>query len=115
LKSEGLKVAVVSRNSIECVQKSIRVSDLHDHIDLIVGRESTEKTKPDPSPLLYALKIFSITPSEAFFIGDTRHDSMAAERAGMPFIMFNRRKTPYNGLQVDSLGNTLLIVRAHKN
>jgi phosphoglycolate phosphatase len=47
----------------------------------IYSRESFEKQKPDPLPLLRACQQFRLLPSEVVMIGDTHVDLMAAKAA----------------------------------
>ena len=53
--------------------------------NLIFARED-DCRKPNPGMLLQALGDFSVSPNEAFYVGDLDTDRQAAESAGMHFF-----------------------------
>ena len=40
-------------------------------MDIIVSGDTTEKKKPDPMPILYALNQLNIEPKDAIMVGDS--------------------------------------------
>ena len=46
------------------------------------------KPKPDPEPMLVALKKFSVDPSETVYVGDNQKDVDSAKGAGLKSIIF---------------------------
>jgi HAD superfamily hydrolase (TIGR01509 family) len=46
----------------------------------------TEEKKPDPAPLLLALRQMKLTPNQCVYVGDTPEDLQMARAAGMPAI-----------------------------
>ena len=46
-----------------------------------------EHPKPEPDLLLYCLKETGLDPLEAVYVGDMENDLLAAEAAGIPFIL----------------------------
>ena len=53
--------------------------------DAIVGRDTVDTHKPDPESLLAAVDRLDADPARALFVGDSRRDAVAADRAGVPF------------------------------
>lgn len=53
--------------------------------DAIVGRDTVETHKPDPESVLAAVERLGGEPECALFVGDSRRDAVASERAGVPF------------------------------
>jgi HAD superfamily hydrolase (TIGR01549 family) len=94
IKSKKIKIGVVSRNSLQCVQTALEEALLVDHVDVVVGRESTERTKPDAAPILYALDRLKRPPSTAVFLGDHISDLMASRASKVKFILFGERSVP---------------------
>jgi len=88
LKSKGYGLAIISRNSINCVKASLIHTEMIQHFDVLVGRESTARTKPDPAPIIFCLERMGLQPTEAVFVGDHRYDAIAASGAGMKFVFF---------------------------
>ena len=58
-----------------------------DLFDVIVTCDDTDKHKPDPEPVLTALKKLGATPDEAIFLGDTRFDIGCANNAGVESVL----------------------------
>ena len=52
-------------------------------MDVVIGAEDTERHKPDPEPLLEALRRLGATPSEAAYVGDSPFDIRAAKDGGL--------------------------------
>jgi phosphoglycolate phosphatase len=111
LKSEGLKIAVISRNSVKCAERSLSSLRLSGDVDLIVGRETTERTKPDPSPVIYALGALKLEPEQTIMVGDHEYDRMSAEGAGVPFVLFGQRPgVPRSARFVSHLSELLALI-----
>lgn len=54
----------------------------------IITREMYQKGKPDPEPLMLAMKTLEIYPQETVYIGDAYSDYCAAQNASCLFIYF---------------------------
>ena len=50
--------------------------------DVLVGADDTERHKPDPDPVLEALRRVGATPEEAVYVGDSPFDIQAGNAAG---------------------------------
>ena len=50
--------------------------------DVLVGAEDTERHKPDPDPVLEALRRIGAEPGEAVYVGDSPFDIRAGKAAG---------------------------------
>ena len=55
---------------------------LRETMDVVIGAEDTERHKPDPDPLLEALRRLEADPGEAVYVGDSPFDVRAAKAAG---------------------------------
>jgi pyrophosphatase PpaX len=51
--------------------------------DVIVAKEDTESHKPEPEPLLLALRLLGARPADAIYVGDSPFDIQAAHAAGV--------------------------------
>ena len=49
---------------------------------MLVGAEDTERHKPDPEPVLEALRRLGASPDEAVYVGDSPFDIRAGKAAG---------------------------------
>jgi len=55
--------------------------------ELIVNADDTKEHKPSPEPLLKYLEKAGIAPEEAVYIGDSQHDMLCAQKAGVDFVL----------------------------
>ena len=51
-------------------------------MDVVIGAEDTERHKPQPDPLLEALRRLGADASDAAYVGDSPFDIRAAKAAG---------------------------------
>ena len=78
-------VAVCSLNCEAACRIALELHGLDGHVTAIVGRDTVGSHKPDPEPLLAAIRTLNAQPSRSLFVGDTERDELTAERAGVPF------------------------------
>jgi phosphoglycolate phosphatase len=83
----GPPAGVCSLNCEEACRVAVEVHGLGDALDpdAIVGRDTVETHKPEPESVLAAVERLGADPARALFVGDSRRDAVAAERAGVPF------------------------------
>jgi phosphoglycolate phosphatase len=81
----SVPVAVCSLNAESACRVALERHGLDSHVDAVVGRDTVETYKPDPEPLLHAVRELAATPERTLFVGDTDRDARTAERAGVPF------------------------------
>jgi pyrophosphatase PpaX len=86
LKSQGHPTALVTSKSNDLAHRALTWLHLTDHIDVVVGMDSTERHKPDPEPVLHALATLGATPDGALFLGDSPHDIEAGNAAGVTSV-----------------------------
>ncbi|MBS7248674.1 MAG: HAD-IA family hydrolase [Candidatus Jordarchaeales archaeon] len=109
LKEGGLRIGVVSRNSRRCILASLEKLGLTKHVDVIIGREDTQRTKPNPEPIIYALKLLGVEADEAVYVGDHPYDLAAASAAGVTFIAVGDKIRGY-GSRVRSLREIISLI-----
>jgi phosphoglycolate phosphatase-like HAD superfamily hydrolase len=78
-------VGVCSLNAESACRLALERHDLAAHVDTVVGRDTVGTYKPDPEPLLAAVRDLAVTPDQALFVGDSERDARTAERAGVAF------------------------------
>lgn len=78
-------VAVCSLNCEAACRVALETHGLEDHVDAVVGRDTVSTWKPDPEPLLAALRAVDASPDRAEFVGDSERDEVTARRAGVAF------------------------------
>ena len=78
-------VGVCSLNAERACREALAVHGLDAHVDAVVGRDTVDRYKPDPEPLLHVLALLDADPGRALFVGDTERDRETARRAGVEF------------------------------
>jgi len=81
----GVPTGVCSLNCEAACRIALEIHRLDSHVDAIVGRDTVDGHKPDPEPLLAAVRGLSVAPKRALFVGDSERDEVTARRAGVPF------------------------------
>lgn len=86
----GIPVAVVTLLAPEVVPVVLAAHDIQvgegREVDVVVGRASDVRPKPEADGLLAACSALGVDPAEAVMIGDSSWDAEAAARAGVRFI-----------------------------
>ena len=83
LKDAGYKMGIVSTKRNDMIYKGLKLLDVEGVFDVVIGLEDVEKTKPDPEPILLALKRLDADREEALMIGDNYHDIVGGQNAGV--------------------------------
>src|SRR5688572_1905316 len=84
LKAEGRKLGLVTAKRHRTVGLALdRFPALEKVFDVVVSHEDTERHKPEPDPVLFALEKLGGSPSEAVYVGDSPFDIGAAKAAGV--------------------------------
>ena len=84
LRSLGIKVGILSRNSSRAIARSLTNFEAvdTDAFDLIISRDDPFPPKPDPAGILYAADSWGVVPEEILVVGDVIFDIEAAVNAG---------------------------------
>ena len=82
LKARGHPVGIVTSKFQTSAERTLEHVGLRPHVDVVVGADSVSRPKPDPEPVLLALRRLGRPPAEALFVGDSPHDVAAGNAAG---------------------------------
>jgi len=88
LASAGLRLAVLTNNSLGSAEAALERFDLRAPFELVLARDVVPALKPDPSGVVQAHAALGRGPT--FVIGDSYIDGLATQRAdvGARFIAF---------------------------
>ncbi len=86
LSARGVRMAVVTSKLEPSARRSLDFLGLTRHFELVVGLEATGRHKPDPAPVLHAIERLGARPEEAAFVGDSPHDVLAGNAAGVATV-----------------------------
>jgi HAD superfamily hydrolase (TIGR01509 family) len=82
LREAGIQIAVVTSKARRRFLLDARRAELDEVIDVSVCAEDAVATKPDPAPLVTALRALTVSASNALMVGDTEVDMLAGLAAG---------------------------------
>lgn len=83
LSGQGRKLGIVTAKRRGTVELAFAVLPIERYFDVVVTTESTERHKPHPDPVLFALAELDAAPAEAAFVGDSPFDVRAGKAAGV--------------------------------
>ena len=86
LKKQNYDVGVVTRSCRRYALKALKLTGLLEFVDVIVARDDCEKDKPNPEPLVQAMKAVGSKAEETIMIGDSITDFLCSKNAGVRFI-----------------------------
>jgi len=78
-----VKFAVLSLNTRRSIIRSLELANIHNKIDLIVGREDVRRWKPAPDGLIKIQKYYKVSKKEMIFFGDLENDLLTGKNAGI--------------------------------
>jgi len=88
---QAVPVGVCSLNCEKACNIALDQHELTDYVDTVVGRDSVERRKPDPEPLLQTIERLGVSPDATIFVGDSERDEQAAIGAGVDFEYVSER------------------------
>lgn len=83
LKRNGCKIGVVTSKLKDVAIYHLKLTNLFEDVDLIVGYDDVENHKPNPDPLLKAIELFGSKKEDTLYVGDHENDIKAAKKAGI--------------------------------
>jgi len=86
LKARGHEIGIVTSKSEALALRALALFGLARHMDTIVGCDASTRHKPDPEPVRIALNRLGCSPNEAIFVGDSVHDIIAGNAAGVATV-----------------------------
>ena len=86
LHEAGHPLGIVTSKSEALAMRGLAHVGLARYMDTIVGCDASSRHKPDPEPVRIALHRLGCAPEDAVFVGDSVHDVLAGNAAGVRTI-----------------------------
>ena len=86
LSQKGHELAIVTSKSEALALRGLTRVGLARFMDTIVGCDCSDRHKPDPEPVRIALHRLACVPDDAIFVGDSVHDILAGNAAGVTTV-----------------------------
>lgn len=87
LRSYGYPMGIVTNNSRETVMHGLRQFGIDHFFDCLVSCDDVLHKKPEPEGLYKAMALMGYPAKHCIFIGDTKNDILAANRAGVISVL----------------------------
>ncbi|WP_397539888.1 pyrophosphatase PpaX [Rummeliibacillus pycnus] len=81
LREKGIRLAIVSTKGLDSLSKGIRLLGIEDLFEVVVSMDDVKHVKPDPEPILLALKKMHLEKDNVLMIGDNSHDIVGGQNA----------------------------------
>ena len=86
LKSSGFRLALLTNSGTAAASLSLTRWGLRDLFELVLTRDDIEAMKPRPEGLSRAVTLLGVRPDQAYYIGDSVYDVLAAMGAGVKSV-----------------------------
>ncbi|MFH1229054.1 MAG: HAD family hydrolase [Candidatus Aenigmatarchaeota archaeon] len=81
IRQRNFKIGIATTNSRRIL--GILLSHYKIEVDALVASDDTKETRPNPKPLLLALKMLGSRPENALYVGDDPLDAVQGKNAGI--------------------------------
>ncbi|MEO0917202.1 MAG: phosphoglycolate phosphatase [Pseudomonadota bacterium] len=94
LKGQGVPMGLVTNKPRAPLGPTLTAANLDDMFDVVIAGDDLPQRKPDPEPLLQAIRLLGATAG--VYVGDSEVDAATAKAANIPFVLFTEgiRQTP---------------------
>ncbi|EAX46561.1 HAD-superfamily hydrolase, subfamily IA, variant 1 [Thermosinus carboxydivorans Nor1] len=98
LYNAGTAMAIVTSKTQGTALRGLRLFNLDKYITAVIGVEQCQKHKPDPEPVLTAIKELGLTAADCLMVGDSPHDIISAKRAGAHTAAVRWTQVPWQSI-----------------
>lgn len=105
LHRSGLRLAVVTNKPHAASMAVLEGLGMARFFEAVVGGDTAARRKPHPDPVLHALRLMGVAPSQTVMVGDNHHDVAAARAAGVGAVAvtYGYSHVPHAQLGADRL------------
>lgn len=86
LREHGLRLCCITNKRHAFSEEVLRLAEVRDRFELVIGGDSLPEKKPSPVPLQAAASELDVPPAEAMLVGDSHQDLRAARSAEFAFV-----------------------------
>ena len=79
----GVIISVVTSKTAATARRGLRLFNMEQYFNTVIGLDETQKHKPEPEPVLAALQANSLSAGDCIMVGDSPHDILSGRRAGV--------------------------------
>ncbi len=86
LRKRGYKLGLVTSKKEDAARLGMQICQIETYFEVFVFSDDVTIHKPEPEPVLKALKKLSLRPKEAVYVGDSTYDIICGQRAGVKTV-----------------------------
>ncbi len=86
LKKRGYKLGLVTSKKEDAARLGMQICQIETYFDVFVFSDDVKIHKPEPEPVLCALRKLNLRPQEAVYVGDSTYDIICGQRAGVKTV-----------------------------
>lgn len=91
LKEKGISASILTNNAKKPTLEVLERFNISDYFDIVIAREDVKKMKPDKEGLEAIVQKLKLNPDKVVFVGDSWVDGVAAVKANIRFILYNKK------------------------
>ncbi len=76
-------IAVFSLNTRQAIMEALKLANIINKIDFIIGREDVREWKPEPAGLLKIQNHYNVEKNQMIYFGDLKKDVITGQNAGI--------------------------------
>ena len=92
----GIKMAIVTSKTSFMARRGLRLFDMEKFFTTVIGVDETSRHKPEPEPVLMALRETHLTAGECIMVGDSSHDLLSGSGAGVKTAAVRWTQVPWD-------------------
>jgi phosphoglycolate phosphatase len=83
LHDAGVEIAVITSDNAATAEATLKLLELTDYVEIIIGGDSEHPEKPSPDAIRYVCQHYGVDPLRTVMVGDTVTDMEMGRRAGV--------------------------------
>jgi phosphoglycolate phosphatase len=86
LHNRGIRMGVVTNKPVAATSMILDTLGLSEFMDVVIGGDSLPVRKPNPAPVIEAIRHLGVSTERVIMVGDSAHDIDAASGAGIASV-----------------------------
>jgi pyrophosphatase PpaX len=96
LYDSGITLAIVTSKTSTMARRGLRLFNMEQYFSAVIGVDETLRHKPEPEPVLTAMRETGLAAAECIMIGDSAHDLLSGQGAGAKTAAVRWSQVPWN-------------------
>lgn len=107
LHDAGITLAIVTSKTSAMARRGLRLFNMEQYFSTVIGVDETQRHKPEPEPVMAALRETRLKACECIMIGDSAHDLLSGRSAGVRTAAVRWSQVPWEEISAADPDYTL--------